>query len=193
MSAYAAPIRDMMFTLREVVGLDRLTAISGWEGVTEDGSGGAAYDDVARRIELVSLEVERSRIDSPAGAYPRTLAETGVLPANALARRSACGRCLLEAEIVAGQALGFRFLYAPSADGGAGARAGYRLDVRPVRFGDPFTRSYLCTPEGLLHYTDQDRAAEPDDPVLWPYEHLRDPSADSCTGRSEAEAILRRP
>ena len=61
-----------------------------------------------------------------------------------------------------------------------------------ARFGDPFRRSYLCTPEGLLHYTDEDRGATLADPVLWPYEHLRDPSADLCTGRAEAEAILGR-
>ena len=160
-----------------------------WDGVAEDGTGGDAHDDVARRVELVSLEIERSRLDSASRAYPQSLAATGVLPANALARRAACGRCLLEADIAAGAALGFRFLYAP-APAGAGPSAGYRLDVRPARFGDPFTRSYLCTPEGLLHYTDEDRAAETTDPVLWPYEHLRDPTADQCTGRAEAEAIL---
>jgi hypothetical protein len=156
-----------------------------WEGVAEDGTGGAAYDDVARRIELVSLEIERSRLGSSAAAYPRSLAETGVLPGGTLARRVACGDCLLEAEIVSGRALGFRFLYAPG-------DAGYRLDVRPARFGEPFTRSYLCTPEGLLHYTDEDRAAEATDPVLWPNEHLRDPTTDLCVGRAEAEAILGR-
>jgi hypothetical protein len=158
-----------------------------WEGVAEDGSGGHGVEDVASRIELVSLEIERARLDSETGAYPASLADTGVLPAGALARRAACGDCVVEAEIEAGRALGFRFAYAPDARAG-----GYRLDVRPARFGEPFTRSYLCTPEGLLRYTDEDRAAEPSDPVLWPYPHLQDPTADDCTGRGEAEAILRR-
>jgi hypothetical protein len=157
-----------------------------WEGVAEDGSGGQAYEDVASRIELVSLEIERARLDSESSAYPASLGDTGVLPAGALARRTACGDCVVEAGIEAGQALGFRFAYAPDAAGR------YRLDVRPARFGEPFARSYLCTPDGLLRYTDEDRPAEATDPVLWPLPHLQDPTTDRCTGRAEAEAILRR-
>ena len=36
MTAYAAPIRDMTFVLNEVVGLDYLSVVPAWEGVTPD-------------------------------------------------------------------------------------------------------------------------------------------------------------
>src|SRR6266446_1911670 len=36
MAEYIAPIRDMQFVLKHVVGLDQVNALPGWEEVTED-------------------------------------------------------------------------------------------------------------------------------------------------------------
>ena len=48
MAEYIAPVKDMQFVLKHVVGLDQVNTIPGWEEVTDD-LVDAVLDEAAKR------------------------------------------------------------------------------------------------------------------------------------------------
>ena len=64
----------------------------------------------------------------------------------------------------AGRRDGYRFHYAPGPDDAKGRILSYRFDARPVVYGRPYRRSYMCDSSGGFHATDENRPAEASDP-----------------------------
>ncbi len=133
------------------------------------GNGGTAFDNPLEIIQAIDLCIEQYRIDHPRAGYPANLKvandEAGCFRPFGLVS----GRLLLEL----GTQEGRRFDYAPQPAPGGTGNSSFRLDVRPLVYGKPLKKSLLCTPEGTLHVTEEDRPAEKSDP---------DMQVDSTTG-----------
>lgn len=128
-----------------------------------EGNGGAASDHPEQDIQMIDICLEQYRLDHPQEGYPPAL--------EAAQERMGCysgyglvsgGRLILEF----GTHEGYRYQYTPLGAPGAPHISSFRLDVRPIAYGQPLTRSLLCTPEGTLHVTEEDRAAKKTDPDM---------------------------
>jgi hypothetical protein len=84
--------------------------------------------------------------------------------------------------LISGASDGRTFTYTPGPADATGRIETYRIDVRPVRFGYGYTRSYLCDPQGRLFFTDDDRRAEPSDPNLELDPALAEERPSLCVG-----------
>jgi len=148
-----------------------------------DGGAGTAYDVSLSILQNIDLCVEQYRLAHPDEGYPSSLA--------AAQEKIGCfgplfgqideqGRSILELR----RFNGHRYLYVPSGAAAGDRKAGFRLDVRPVAYGRPFKKSYLCTPEGTLHVTEEDRAAEKTDTdmQLDPFSLQLRPGSNYCIG-----------
>ncbi|MCI0436742.1 MAG: hypothetical protein L0271_24350, partial [Gemmatimonadetes bacterium] len=127
------------------------------------GNGGSAFDHPEQDIQMIDICLEKYRLDNPEQGYPLTLQaaheKMGCFSAYGLAARE---RMLLEV----GTHEGYRYSYTPLRAPNDSRVTSFRLDVRPIAYGRPLTRSLLCTPEGTLHVTQEERAAEKTDPDL---------------------------
>jgi hypothetical protein len=108
----------------------------------------------AEGIQMIDLDLQRFRKDHGDRGYPRRLE---LEPGISRAQRE------IEAGLLSGTLDGFRYTYTPDPPDAAGNVTSYRIDVRPVRYGAPFKRSYLCDPRGILWETEADRPARPGD------------------------------
>lgn len=149
----------------------------------------AAADDALLGLQTLVVCIESTRLRSRDGGYPGSLEALGPEGARCLSRSGPLGE--FEAALLDGEDQGHRFVYEVLRGRADGPARSYRLDVRPIAYGRPFTRSYLCDPGGRLHFTDEDRAAQASDPNL-----ERDPVTGEerpyyCFGRAYYDRIVR--
>ena len=116
----------------------------------------ALSNDPLLNIQMLDIDLQRFRRSHPGQGYPKSLQE--------LESSRFRGLREVEAGLKGGRLDGFRYLYSPSPPDAKGSILSYRLDVRPVRYGTPLKRSYLCDPRGMLWNTEEDRPAQPTDP-----------------------------
>ncbi len=135
-----------------------------WHGLDAEGRGGNPDEDPTTSIQYLDICIEQYRLAHPTEGYPESLAaaQAKLRCYGELDFLAEEGRSVLEL----GAFKGYRFEYRPGPASGRGEITSFRLDTRPVAWGRPMRRSYLCTPEGTLHVTDEDRAAERSDPDM---------------------------
>lgn len=137
-----------------------------WHSLDESGAGGTPDEDPTTTMQTLDICLEQYRQRFPARGYPASLAaadeELGCFFPGGLLALTEMGRSILEI----GQFMGYRYQYTPGARDSQGVVRSFRLDLRPVQWGPAMKRSYLCTPEGTLHMTEEDRAAERTDADL---------------------------
>jgi hypothetical protein len=134
---------------------------------------------VGEVVMEIDLCLEQYRLAHPARGYPPSLAAPDAEGFECF-RRSGLGE-RLRSVVEIGETEGYRYRYTPATADAGGRVAAFRLEVRPVVYGRGLRRSYLCTPEGTLHVTDEDRAAERGD---------RDEQLDAVTGEVQRRHCL---
>ena len=96
----------------------------------------------------------------------------------------------LESHVRNAAAAGYLLTYRPER-GAAGVCDRFRLEARPLRYGETGLRSYLLDESGVVHATPEPRTARPDDPMADDCELLG--SAKTCSAGSELAAGERWP
>ncbi len=109
-------------------------------------------------IMEIDLCLEQYRLAYPTKGYPPSLAAPDA-EGFACFRRSGLGE-RMRAVVEIGESEGYGYRYTPAPADRSGRILSFRLDVRPVVYGHGFRQSYLCTPEGTLNVTEEDRPAE---------------------------------
>jgi len=131
-----------------------------YHSLNADGGGGSAGVDPLPVLAQISRCVQDYRRLDPAGGYPRDLA-------TAQSERACFSRYGVDDEqgravVEVGRLDGFQYVYTARSAGPVAD--GFTLELRPVRYGRPHTRSYTCTASGVLYWTDEDRPAAAGDP-----------------------------
>lgn len=130
-------------------------------------------------IMEIDLCLEQYRLAHPTQGYPASLAAPDAEGFECFARSGFGERLRSIVEI--GETEGYRYQYTPAAADPSGRVGSFRLDVRPVVYGPQLRQSYLCTPDGTLHATDEDRRAERSD---------KDEQVDEVTGTVDRRYCL---